>query len=302
MPSSKENETRTLETPDEKKQRRQEKKEKKENEKSTKEIALSETPEEKKKRRKESKEKKKQKKAEKKEKKEKESRTLSAQLKTANETIRQLDERNARMSDLEVQFVKTQEHLEYMTEENNEYSSRVRALEQALILQETELDNALAFIRQNDQAKQGRDLIDAEKATNPFASEEGNRNDLKAVLEELGQLKQERDMAVEKATMVSIQLAELKAETDESRDQLTESHAVIEQMRTLCQKGGSPPSSTGAIKRGFFWKNKKDEKSDMSPNDDEGLDTTEGNTSVSSAEWTQWDEMDYHERRHAETP
>jgi CHASE3 domain sensor protein len=106
-------------------------------------------------------------------------KTLSCQLKTANETIRQLDDRNARMSDLAVQLVKTEEQLEYTTEENKEYSSNVWALEQALILQETELDNALAVIRLNDQAKRERDLLEAikqpirlrvRKATNHFIS------------------------------------------------------------------------------------------------------------------------------------
>jgi hypothetical protein len=101
-------------------------------------------------------------------------KTLSCELKTANETIRQLDERNAQMSDLEVQFVQTEEELEYTTEENMEYSSRVRALEHALILQETELDNALTFIRQNDQARHERDLLEEEKATKPLSSEEVN--------------------------------------------------------------------------------------------------------------------------------
>jgi peptidoglycan hydrolase CwlO-like protein len=189
--------------------------------------------------------------------------TLSCQLKTANERIRQLDGKNARMSDLSVQLVKTEEQLEYTTEENKELSSRVRALEEAIILQETELDNALAAMRQNDHAKRERDILEAIEAANPFASEEvceqpSIREELKAVQGELDQLQQERDMAVDKATKVSIQLAELKAETDESRGQLAENHAHIEQMRALWPQGSS--SSTGASNRGFFW-SKKNEKS-----------------------------------------
>jgi hypothetical protein len=185
-------------------------------------------------------------------------KTLSFQLKTANERIRQLDGRNARMSDLSVQLVKTEEQLEYTTEENKELSSRVRALEEAIILQETELDNALTVIRQNDQAKRECDILEAIKVANPFASEEVDvqpsiREELKAVQGELEQLQQERDMAVDKATKVSVQLAELKAETD-----LAESHALIEQMRALRAQGSS--SSTGAINRGFLW-SKKDDKS-----------------------------------------
>ena len=191
-------------------------------------------------------------------------KTLSWQLKTANERIRQLDGRNARTSDLVVQLVKTEEQLEYTAEENKELSSRIRALEEAIILQEIELDNALTVIRQNDQAKRERDILEAIEAANPFASEEVYEQpsiceELKAVQGELEQLQQERDMAVDKATKVSIQLAELKAETDESHGQFAENHAPSEQMRALWPQGSS--SSTGASNpRGFFW-SKKNEKS-----------------------------------------
>jgi hypothetical protein len=65
------------------------------------------------------------------------------------------------------------------------------------------------------------------------------RKELEAVRANMVQLKQERDMAVDKATRVSIQLVDLKVETDESLDQvtaqLTESHALVEQM--MCQQG-----------------------------------------------------------------
>jgi hypothetical protein len=268
-------------------------------------------------------------------------KTLCCELETANEKIRLLDDRNARMCDLAVQLLKTEEQLEYTTEENNEYSSNVVALEQALLLQETELDNALTVIRQkdqakrereilqetelrdaltairqNDQAKRERDLLETEQATNSFASEEVSdewtiiRKELKAVRSELEQSKQERDMAVDKTTKVSIQLAELKAETDKSRGQLTESQALIAQMRSLWQHNS--PGSTVDIKRAFFWSSKKDDKPTMSSaddlyidaikptmssDDDLCLDATEDNTSVSSEDWSGCDEMDHHERR-----
>ena len=79
---------------------------------------------------------------------------------------------------------------------------------------------------------------------------------------ELEQAQQERDMAVDKATAVSIQLAELKAEKDGSRDQSTVSHALIEQMRARMWQQSSATVSKGAIKRGFFW-NKDDDKPGM---------------------------------------
>jgi hypothetical protein len=257
---------------------------------------------------------------------------MSDLVETANEKIRQLDDRNARMSDLAVQLLKTEEELEYTTEENNEYSTRVVALEQALIsqeteldnaltamrqndpakqereiLQETQLDNALTAIRQNDQANRERDLLETEEATNSFASEEGSaqwtiiRKELKAVRGELEQSKHERDMAVDKTTKVSIRLAELQAETDESRGKLTESQALIAQMRALWQLNS--PSSAVDIKRAFFWSSKKDDKPTLSSNDDlyiDAIDATEDNTSVSSEDWSGRDEMDHHERRRHE--
>jgi hypothetical protein len=238
-------------------------------------------------------------------------KTLSFQLKTASETIRQLDDRNARMSDLAVQLVKTEERLEYTTEENKEYSSHVRALEQALILQESELGNALTVIRQN--AERERVLLKTEKTTSLFASEDVDEQvsirkvliaseeaeELKAVQSEMEQAQQERDMAVDKATTASIQLAELKADMDESRDQVTESHALIEQMRALMWQQGSATRSTGAIKRGFLW-SKDDDKPGVSVNEDECIGSTDENTSVSSEAWNGCNEIYYHERRRQE--
>jgi hypothetical protein len=241
-------------------------------------------------------------------------KTLSFQLKSAKETIRQLDDRNARMSDQAVQLVKTEEQLEYTTEENKEYSSRVRALEQALILQESELDSALTAM-----AKREHDSLETGKATDPFASENIDellsiheesiaseevdeqvsiRNELKAIRGELEQAQQERDMAVDKATAVSIQLAELKAEKDESHHS-TENHALIEQVRARMWQQGSPTSSPGAIKRDFFW-TKDVDKLGMPSNENECIDTTEDNSSVSSGASNGWNDMDYHERRSLE--
>jgi hypothetical protein len=227
-------------------------------------------------------------------------KTLKCQLKTANETIRQLDDRNARMSNLGVQLVKTEEELEYATEENKEYSSRVRALEQALILQESELDSALAVIRQN--AKQSRDFLDtgnlsaSEDVDEEFpirkvliASEKVNeqfsiRKELKGVRGELEQAQRDRDMAVDEATAASIQL--------------TESRALIEQMRALMWQQDSP-SSKAAIKRGFAW-SKGDDKQFISFYDEDCTDATEDSTSVSSEDWNRCNEMDSHERRRQE--
>jgi hypothetical protein len=188
----------------------------------------------------------------------------------------------------------------------------VRALEQALLMQETELDQALAAIRKHDQEQRNRDKLKKEEETNPFAGKEVDeqlemREELAAVREELDLLQSERDMAVGKATKLSIQLAELRAESDEFRDQLSECNALIEHLRSTNQ---SSSNSVGGSKRGFFW-GKKDEKyspdnlgttsNDDDVIDDEVVDTTEENTSVSSDEWNAGtEEMSYHERRRHE--
>lgn len=240
-------------------------------------------------------------------------KTLSRKLKKADDKIRRLNDKNAAMQELAVQLTKSEEQLEYASEENNEFSVRVRALEQALLMQETELDQALAVIRKHDQEQRKRDLLEAEQETNPFAGQEVDeqlamREELAAVREELAQLQSERDMAVGKATKLSIQLAELRAESDEFRDQLSECNALIEHLRNTNQ---SSSNSVGGSKRGFFWGKKDDkslpEKSGTSSHDDEVVDdevadTTEENTSVSSDEWNAGtEEMSYHEqRRHEE--
>lgn len=74
------------------------------------------------------------------------------------------------------------------------------------------------------------------------------RTELEAFRVAMMQLQKERDMAVDKSTKVSILLVDLMDETDESCDQLTESHALVEQRRTPCQQC-SPTSSPGALKR-----------------------------------------------------
>jgi meiotically up-regulated gene 157 (Mug157) protein len=109
------------------------------------------------------------------------------------------------------------------------------------------------------------------------------RKELNAARVKMVELQQERDMAVDKATKVSIQLAYLKAITDESRDQMTaqlaENHALIEEMRTMRQQGSpfspgtfkrvmcqqGPPILPGALTCGFL-SAKKDGKSVMASN------------------------------------
>jgi hypothetical protein len=93
------------------------------------------------------------------------------------------------------------------------------------------------------------------------------RKELKAARAKVVQLKQERDIAVDKATRVSIQLVDLKVETDKSLDQLTaqltESHALVEQMRTMRQQGS--PRSVVSSNRSVVSSN----RSVMSSNADE---------------------------------
>jgi hypothetical protein len=149
-------------------------------------------------------------------------------------------------------------------------------------------------------------VLEEEQETNPFAGEQvdeqlANREELAAVRKELELLQGERDKAVGKATKLSIQLAELRCESDEFRDQLSECYALIEQLRATHQPVSSSNSVAGSISsKRFFW-GKKDDKSlpdkPASANgsgDDEVIDATEETTSVSS-DWS--DQMDYQERR-----
>jgi hypothetical protein len=279
----------STETPEEKEKRKSEQKDKKDRkkdkeeskEKESKSKDSTETPEEKTQRRKEKKDKK-----EKKENKE-DNKNLKRTIKTLRRRVeevesknRLLSEENGAMQDLETKLNQAEEQLEYATEENLEFSTRVHALEHALVEQETELDNALTLILHNDQARQEHDLLDAGKTTNPFFS---ILKELKAVRGELEQLKQEHGTAVDKATKVSIQLAELKAETDESRGQLTESHALVAiGISKLGSSVSGLPISIGMSKLGSaLWRfsNKDDDKSVVANYED---DCTEDNTSESS--------------------
>lgn len=243
-------------------------------------------------------------------------KTMSRKVEKAEAKIRSLGERNYQMEGLAAQLTKSEDQLEYATEDNNDYSVRVRALEQALLMQETELDNALETIRQQEEAQRELELRKVEReakksinpfaveastnpfaeetstnpfaeetVTNPFAGDESDellttREEVEVIREELAQLQHERDMAVERVTTVAIQLAELRAGTDESRDRLAESLALIERLKAERQQSSS--SSIGS----FLWA-KKDAKSVMSTAADEAIDGTEYNStgSVSSVAW-----------------
>jgi hypothetical protein len=251
-------------------------------------------------------------------------KTMGHKVEKAEAKIRSLTERNSRMEDLSEQLTKSEEQLEYASEDNNDYSARVRALESALLMQETELDNALETIRLQGEARKDRELrkakLEAKTSTNPFAeetstnpfaeetstnpfAEETNTNpfaeeattnpfageddeqlatreEVAAIREELAQLQQERDMAVERVTTVAMQLAELRADADESRDQLTETQALIERLQAARQQ-----SSSNSI--GTFFRAKKDAKSVMSVAADEAIDGSEDNSSgsVTSVAW-----------------
>jgi hypothetical protein len=78
-------------------------------------------------------------------------KTLRRRVDEVESENRHLNEKNTAMHDLETHLNQAEEQLEYATEENYEFSTRVYVLEQALVAQETELDNALATIRK--QAK-----------------------------------------------------------------------------------------------------------------------------------------------------
>jgi hypothetical protein len=108
---------------------------------------------------------------------------------------------------------------------------------------------------------------------------------------------------------VSIQFAELKAETDESIDQLTENRAQVQEMREKYQQS-SPislrgasfkralsqrglPSSTGDLKRSFSWRKKKKDK--KSSDDGKSMDAMEDNTGVVGG--TEWMEPTGHDEK-----
>jgi hypothetical protein len=308
------------ETPEEKLKRKKDKKERKngkeeKKEKKSKSKDSSETPEEKAQRRNEKKEKKGNKKDEK---------NLMGMIKTLQHRVEEVESENRRlnventaMQDLETHLNQAEEQLEYATEENHEFSTRVHALEQALVAQETELDNALATIRK--QAKRNRKsenkidslTADAELAKRAQLEEQlAFSEELEAVQEEMELLRHERDRAVERSIKSKIQSGNLKAEVSESYDRVTECKVVIEELRTLWQNSlnqhsssadrrssvssvssfSSLPISTGLSTLGSLWgfSNKDDEKSTVSKCDDDSmLDHTEENTSEGSEE--DWD-------------
>jgi hypothetical protein len=225
-------------------------------------------------------------------------KTLTKKVEKAEAKILRLDEKNAQMEGLAVKLTQTEEQLEYATEENNDFAVRVHALEQALLMQETELDNALDTIREQKQARKQR--LESEKGTNPFDDETNpfagdevddqlaNRQELAAVRKELDSLRYERDIAVERATNVSIQLAELRAETDETRDQLIECMALIEHLKARRQSSSNSVGSNTS-KLGFLWA-KRDSKSVKSTAAEAAMiDATEESESVASGEWPRSD-------------
>jgi hypothetical protein len=220
----------------------------------------SETPEEKAQRRKEKKDKKQEK--EKTNKKEVKDlmctiKTLQLRVEEVESENRHLNEQNTAMQELETHLNQAEEQLEYATEENNEFSARVHALEQALIGQETELDNALATIRK--QKKRERKLLEAERTVNSVVGDAelachaqveqqlAYREELDAVQEEVELLRHERDEAIGRAITLSMETAALKAEVSDSSDRVTECKIVIEQLRTLTQNKSMQQSSSASV-------------------------------------------------------
>jgi myosin heavy subunit len=221
-------------------------------------------------------------------------KTLSRKLQKADDKIKGLKQKQHEYQDLTVQLTKAEEHLEYSSEENTEYLTRIRALEQALLMQETELDQAVATIRQFDEERRKRDLLEQEQATNPFAADDSaerlkTEEELACCKQELEQLNLERDTAVNKATQLSIALAEIRAEADEFRDQLSECRTVIAHLRERQDKS----SPNGGKRGGFFWAKTPPSGTEKAVNANDGVDKsnevdiepTEDNTSVSSGDW-----------------
>jgi hypothetical protein len=262
-------------------------------------------------------------------------KTLRRKVDEVESENRRLNESNSAMHHLEMQLNKAEEQLEYATEENNEFSDRVHALEEALLVQETELDNALATIRK--QSRRERELLEAERRTDPLKAELpdeqfATREELAAVQEELEQLRRERNMAFDRASALSIESKKLTVEVSESHDRVDECKVVIEQLRDLWQKSlakqssassvcsfSSLPQSIGFSTPGmakqssvsslaglprsigisnFFWGSNKDDDDKSVMTNDFDLDLTEDNTSVCSEDW-EVKEMDSPERSQA---
>jgi hypothetical protein len=183
------------------------------------------------------------------------------ELEEKNELIRRLNKSNAARQDLKMKLIKAEKQLEYATEENNDFSARVHAWEHAWIVQEADIENDLC-VRRKNQARREHELLEAEQKTNLVVCDQVDEqiahcDALAAVCAELKELHR----AVE-----SIQLAELRAEADEARDQLRERQALTEQLKSTRQPSSS--SSAEGLRRTFSWESKKgDDKSCMSIHD-----------------------------------
>jgi hypothetical protein len=357
--------------------------------------------------------------------------TLRRRVEEVESENRQLNERNNAMQALQIQLIRAEEQLEHAKEEKHDFSTRIHALEQALVVQETELDDTPVTMKPiifeagpigmllgttvNDQAcrvdgfvdggpddpsqarKSGKiqmgdvivsvngivpdsyeDTIDLlkEGGTREIVFRSGTKDDdyhddylstddiddgltlsvdggeneakkdskidsftddaeracsaqlqlsyhekLAAVREELGQLRRERDRAIDKASELTITSKKCKAEVSESDDRVAGCKVVIEQLRALLlvystQQSSSTsvcsvskttdlrssmpsisglPLSIGLRKLGSLWgnRNKYDDKFVMSTYDDDCmLDLTEDNTSVASEEGWDLEQID----------
>jgi hypothetical protein len=265
--------TETLEAKLKRKREKNDKKErkkKKEERKKSKAKDSSETPEEKAQRRK----KKKDKKERKKEEMVRMVKVLQNRVEEVESENHHIHEENTEMQDSVSHLNQAEEQLEYATEENHEFSARVHGLEQALVVQEIELDNALATIRKQVERK-GKTL-ETENAADSVVgdakkekeAEKGNKTDsfaddaelacraqlqlayrkeLHAVQEEFELMRHERDVAIDRAIKSKIETAKLKAEVSESYDRVTECKVVIEEVRTLWQNSLAQQSKSASV-------------------------------------------------------
>jgi hypothetical protein len=130
--------------------------------------------------------------------------------------------------------------------------------------------------------------------------------ELAVVQEQLNQLRHERDMAIDRASELTIQSGNCKAKLSESYERVAECKVVIEQLRASLLDHSTQQSSSASVcsvpkkmdlrsgtlsiglkKLGSLWgnRNKNGDKMVMSTYDDDCmLDLTEDNTSVASEE------------------
>jgi hypothetical protein len=73
--------------------------------------------------------------------------TLRRRLEEVESENRQLNENNMGMQALEIQLIRAEEQLEHAAEEKHDLSTRIHALEEALVVQETELDNTPVTVK-----------------------------------------------------------------------------------------------------------------------------------------------------------